>query len=273
VTAPAVVDGTTEDPDIQEYTGGMVALVPAPGYLQDLAVDGGIPLGELHLTLAYLGDDVTSWPQAQRDAVLGRVRLAARGTEGLVMARVFGHAVFNPDGGPDGDQTPCLVYLVGESRVLDRVQQSVAVGLAGMDGIPPQRRPNFPHITATEADAVLTYTGPVVFDRVRVAFGGEVTDIPLTGGTSPDSPMTADSAPNPVYVDVRAVSRDPGDLAAFAQLCQTIARCCSAGASRDITVFVDGDGSADLRFDFGDSDVSGVPQLDIDGDLTIGIGG
>lgn len=57
------------------------------------------------------------------------------------------------------------------------------------------------------------------------------------------------------YIEVKVTAPDDTDLAAFIQLCKTIEHLGSVGASRDIRVPVDGDGSARLRFDFGDTDV------------------
>ena len=51
--------------DTGEHTGGMLALVPDNA--DALAVEGGDPAGELHLTLLYLGDDVTGWGEGQAD--------------------------------------------------------------------------------------------------------------------------------------------------------------------------------------------------------------
>lgn len=75
------------------------------------------------------------------------------------------------------------------------------------------------------------------------------------------------------YVDVR-VSGNEADLAAFLQLCKTVGALCSVGATRNILVAVDGDGSADLRFDFGETDVEDVevPDFDNGDEIVIGIG-
>jgi hypothetical protein len=126
--------------------------------------------------------------------------------------------------------------------------------------------------TASGASLTDLYTGPVTFDRMRVALAGDTHDIPLGGGSGgTDQPVTA-AGDNPQFVDVRVVSTNPDDLAAFIQLCKLIGQLCGVGASRDIRVAVDGDGSGALKFDFGDSDVSDVQVPDIDDELVIGIG-
>lgn len=87
--------------------------------------------------------------------------------------------------------------------------------------------------------------------------------------------MTA--PPERHHVDVRVSASNAGDLSAFIALCKTIESLGHVGASRDIRLAVDGDGSADLRFDFGDTDVADVevPGADNefeDDEIVIGLG-
>ena len=74
------------------------------------------------------------------------------------------------------------------------------------------------------------------------------------------------------HIDVRVSARNEGDLADFIQLCKTVQLLGRVGASRDIRVAVDGDGSADLLFDFGETVVDGVETPDIDEPIVISIG-
>ena len=186
----------------------MVALIPANPAA--LAVDDGDPVEQLHMTLAYLGE-VTEWPEAYRQAVHA---VAARVTgiaaeqrgegdpEPLFTAQkpfrlnVFSHAVFNPNGDKaatvylfdgDGDRTE-VEFLAAD------VQGQLRNALGDVD-FPQQHRPWVPHVTAgygVPVDA-LEFTGPVVFDRIRVALGEEVTDYPL----GPIDAMTAAVTGNP----------------------------------------------------------------------------
>lgn len=187
------------------HRGGMIALVPADPHA--LAVDGGDPVDELHLTLAYLGDDVSGWSEELREAVhdLGR-DMAHRGAP--VEARVFAHASFNPDGGPDGDRDPCAVYLIGDGEALSAERALVVEQLRAALGdvaLPAQHEPFVPHVTAGFGVDVssLSFTGPVTFDRVRVALGGDVTDYPIGGGEAlvaaalPVLPSAAFNVPEP----------------------------------------------------------------------------
>lgn len=187
------------------HRGGMIALVPAEPHA--LAIEGGDPEEELHLTLAYLGDDVSGWTPEQREAVHNVARSMADVGNPLE-ARVFAHARFNPDGGPDGDRDPCAVYLIGDGETLAAERELVIGRLRenlGEASMPEQHSPFVPHVTAGYGVDVtdLSFTGPVTFDRVRVALGGDVTDYPLGGGEAmvaaalPVLPYEAFSVPEP----------------------------------------------------------------------------
>jgi 2'-5' RNA ligase len=177
----AAAPGTGRVITMAEHAGGMLALVPDnPGAL---AVDGGEPPDELHLTLLYLGDDVTSWPPEQANR-LTELMLASAPAFEPVTARIMGRAVFNPDGGPDGDRDPCCVYLVGDTGDLDPLRHWAQwVTTTGDDyATPPeQHKPWLPHITAKYGGNPndLTYTGPVRFGTLRLALAGNVLDLPL----------------------------------------------------------------------------------------------
>lgn len=167
---PALIAAAVADA-AAEQTGAMIALVPAdPGAL---VVDGGDPAEELHLTLAYLGEAATWTPDAQAalTAALGAV------LGGGVDGEIFGHARFNPDG-----EDPCVVYLV-QSPGAREIRDAVWDILASTAGLPelPENHDFIPHITAGYGldISVLDYTGPVVFDRLRVAFAGQANDMLL----------------------------------------------------------------------------------------------
>lgn len=177
----------------EEHTGGMVALVPTEEHAAELAHPQGEPQDQLHVTLAYLGDDVTGWDMEQRRQVLDAV-LAATAGLGPIEGRAFGHTTFNPDGGQDGTRDPCAVYMIGDTPDLVPARDAVVAGLSGMD-LPEQHAPYVPHLTAgyglTAGD--LSYTGPVTLDRVLIALGGEHTYIPLAasqGQPGGDAEMT-----------------------------------------------------------------------------------
>nr|WTA71327.1 2'-5' RNA ligase family protein [Micromonospora sp. NBC_00855] len=166
-------DGTTV------HTGAMVALVPAAEDAARLAVEGGEPVEELHLTLAYLGE-AADWTPEQADAVHTAV---ADLLAGPVLGEVWAHASFNPD---STDKDPCAVYLAGADGLAEL--HAAVVAAAGETGgpVPDQHSPWIPHITAGYGldVSVLSETGPIRFDRLRVAFGGKARDIPLESVTA-----------------------------------------------------------------------------------------
>lgn len=172
-----------------EHSGAMIALVPTDADLDRLALDGGEPRDELHLTLYYLGDAV-NLDATQREGMINAVTsLVERRDLPVVDARAFGVAHWNPT-----SDDPAWVLNVGDvpdderdSEGLAVVREMMSEALADGDvpvTIPPQHTPWQPHIClAYSSDDLMneghTRLGDVTFDRVRLAFGGEVTDVPL----------------------------------------------------------------------------------------------
>lgn len=156
-----------------EQTGGMIALIPREDDAAALAVPRGDKPEEMHLTLVYLGSDVSTMDNRQRNAI------AAAAANVAVMlppveTRVFGHATFNPDS--HGDREPCAVYLIGYSPVLGPLRAELSQ-FGGDD----QQEPFIAHVTAGYGvnQNKLSFTGSVIFDRLRVALGGDHYDFPL----------------------------------------------------------------------------------------------
>lgn len=152
----------------------MVALLPRADYAVRMAVAGGDPVDELHLTLAYVADIADSSPH-----LAGLVAKFASVTS-PVYAEVFAHAVFNPH-----RDDPCAVHLIGQSSRLAPMRAEVAAWTGVW-----QREPYIPHITGrydTSSLDGLSYTGPVVFDRIRLAMGDDVQDFPLLGSNEEET--------------------------------------------------------------------------------------
>lgn len=167
--------------DGETHTGAMIALIPTDEDAQRLEVDAGADVGEspddMHCTLVYLGNAADFGPderaqliQAVTDAVAGMAPVEADG---------FAVSMFNPHGAD-----PCIV--LGLSGVeLVAAQQLVDDATDGIADLPEQHEPWIPHVTLEYTDdpsLVAEYvdqTGAITFDRIRIAFGDDVTDIDL----------------------------------------------------------------------------------------------
>lgn len=188
-----------------DYTGAMVALMPDAESAGRLATFSSEPEDQLHLTLFYLGE-AADWPQQARDAVIRQIEMTAGWIE-PVRANAFGVAQWNPAG-----DNPAFVWNVGDDLSAGRqrlrdVHQEMAMALG--DGypdapmMPEQHSPWAPHVCAAYGEADMARLaegcGPVTFDRLRVGFGGEYTDFPLTDNPEPE-PMDIEDAMVPIPV-------------------------------------------------------------------------
>jgi hypothetical protein len=176
-------------------TGAMIALVPTAADAARLAIDGGEPIEELHCTVLYLGEAADFEPEEQQ-SILDWAEIMAANWE-RVDGTAFAPAFFNPDGGDDGSKEPCAV-LVLNGPELAEFYETTAADVTDLVALPEQHLPYIPHITLAymgepiTANDVFDLTdfiarcGPVSFDRLRVSFGEETTDIPL--GEQADEP-------------------------------------------------------------------------------------
>ncbi len=196
------------------HTGAMVALVPTEADAQRLAVDGGEDADELHVTLGYLGEAALIPDEVQQNLVDCVLRCVADRVS--IVGDAFAVALFNPDTGmtastePErseidleelvagaGGREPCVVLLLAGQQLPgfhDYVMRDVAATFAqaGME-MHQQHKPWVAHLTLVyTGDADLSYftdrVGPITFDRVRLAFGGDVYDIPLGEGGGTEEP-------------------------------------------------------------------------------------
>lgn len=173
------------DAEQAKSTGGMVALYPRTDYAQQLHVPGGEPVQDLHLTMAYLGEDVTGSDPGGISQGLDQIASSYT----VIDARVMGHATFNGDGGPDGDMDPCAVYLISDSEQLTELHQDILDLCTQQFSLPQQHMPWLPHLTAGYGvdQGQLDYHGPILFDRVGFKFAGRSHVFPLLGSTSTES--------------------------------------------------------------------------------------
>jgi 2'-5' RNA ligase len=176
--APPDVDALAADAAEEAVAGAMIALVPSAADAQRLALGRGLDAEDLHLTLVFLGD-ATAWPDRAREELLTSV--ADQRPLMAVEAMAWATAAFNA-----GSQSECVAYLVGDNDgELSWVHTwalTTAQEVAGMM-LAPQHDPWIPHVTmsyGTTDIGGLTELGAVTFDRLRIAFGDQVTDYPLT---------------------------------------------------------------------------------------------
>jgi hypothetical protein len=71
------------DIDSVKRTGGMVALLPTDPDLLVVDAEGADLADDLHLTVAYLGSDLTGWAPETAAAVTGALRSILAGTSGI----------------------------------------------------------------------------------------------------------------------------------------------------------------------------------------------
>ncbi|WP_316959587.1 phage minor head protein [Streptomyces sp. TRM68367] len=200
-----VMDEVTAAAEV--HTGAMVALMPSEEDVERLAFEDGEPPEELHLTLCYLGEGA-DWTDDQRNELAGLIRARAEGLGAPVAARAFGVNHWNP--GEDG----VWVWAVGDDRDQDgpglaTVHNLVYDALESTHErpeVPAQHSPWAAHVTGAYTGdrwplkVMLDRLGPITFDRIRLAFAGEHTDIPLR----PDleaamaTPAEAEMPPPPV---------------------------------------------------------------------------
>lgn len=200
--APVPVELTAaagDDPVV--HTGAMVALRMTEGDAARLAVDGGEPADELHLTLMYLGE-ADAIDMATREEIVdalttlvGEWQSTAAGVL-HVAGDAFAASVFNA--GTAETETALVVGLDGEQLSAIHDQVTVAVGQV-FAAVPIQHEPWVAHVTLTYTDDLslladlAARTGQeIVFDRLRVAFGGDVVDIPLAAATDADAALVGE---------------------------------------------------------------------------------
>lgn len=201
----------------QEHTGAMIALLPSQADMDRLYVLGGEEDDELHVTLAYLGE-AAKIPPMTRDRIVESVMRYAHEVP-VVDADGFSVAVFNEQ---NMDKETCVALLVSGEE-LSSAKKKLLRDLEDImydapSGMPEQHSPWIPHITlvytdSTEiAQSLSDREGPIRFDRVRVAFAGEVTDFPLYDGTA--SSETAEENPVEEYEDdvVQAAGAKESDV-------------------------------------------------------------
>lgn len=182
VSLTAAADGS-------HMSGAMIALMPTVEDAERLAIEGGEVADQLHLTLRYLGKGA-DFDEPARAAIVDSVRTLAEGMPPIT-SKIFGAAHWNGNG-----DEPSWVWSVGDdpehgpSLHAALFMAEEALFAAPMDvELPTPHTPWVAHVCGAysgELDLIIPMEerlGPVTFDRVRVAFAGDYTDIPLGGET------------------------------------------------------------------------------------------
>lgn len=177
----------------QPQTGAMIAWVPSMLDAERLAMPGGEMAPELHLTAIYLGEASAYSPEQQAELVAAATKIASQVE--VFHANAFALALFNPLG-----VAPCLTLIVGGDELAAAQGALFVDPLLAMVAAGEAHKPWIPHVTlgyfdpgavAMPGDATAR-TGGIVFDRLRVAFAGVVTDIPLKPRPAPEPEPIAD---------------------------------------------------------------------------------
>lgn len=191
---PTYISTSTHASDINTYAGEFLAdpvqlIIRVPAGTHALAVSPHIPKevmeeegGEFSLHEVLLARD-------------SKYRVVRR-TAGVVELELVPSSSMTAAGDlVAGTHEPCVALGVSGDQLdnLHEVFHNVVNGAFSSAGIPmePQHRPWVAHITLVYTDdADLSYftdrVGPVTFDRVRIAFGDDVVDIPLGDTTAHD---------------------------------------------------------------------------------------
>ena len=168
---------------VEKNTGAMVALIPSEAHAKELTFRGSRPQGDLHSTLFFLGEAADIHPLLQEGLSKGIQMLS---TFSPVEGRVDGHAVLGQND-PEHDTVSAYIWSSGYGA-LPSLKANITSQLSAL-GIGYSRKfyPWLAHITIADGvshtEKIATRCGrDVVFDRVRLAFGEEIIDVPLLGG-------------------------------------------------------------------------------------------
>lgn len=164
-------------------TQGMVALIPRDEDIARLAVDGGEIGEDIHLTIAFLGDE-SEWTADNKASLFSLFDKEDYTRLDAVTGFAFGAAHWNPD-----SDDPVWVLNVGGEQ-LEKMHKTIWETLTTNEDdnqlpIPEQHKPWSAHITLMYSDKtdvvndIESRLGEVVFDRIRVTLGDGLVDIPL----------------------------------------------------------------------------------------------
>jgi len=183
--------------DGSHLQGAMIALMPTEADAQRLALDhpDAEDAGQLHCTLAYLGEGAAFSEDERASLIDLLTEEIGYQQPGSIKGTIFGANHWN-----GSSDEPSWVWAVGDKRTEDRPADAPLLSTAreiawyairnselDTETLPEQHSPWVPHICAAYSSdpALLAQLeerlGEITFDRIRVAFAGDHTDIPLDG--------------------------------------------------------------------------------------------
>lgn len=169
----------TKQTKAADDTGAMIALYLPSDIAQRLALPGGEPISELHLTLCYLGDMEEIAENAER---LKQFVAEFAATHYLQPARIGGIGRFNRI----SDEGTQAVYATVDSPNLPQFRQELVSGAEWSADVEPSRAYGFvPHVTMayvpTDAPMPLQNIEPLEFSfkQISLSIGPERWDYDL----------------------------------------------------------------------------------------------
>jgi len=185
VHAPESRGKEAADPAV--HNGAMVALYPPIEIARKLAVAGGLPADDMHLTLAFLGDaDAIDAAGRQRaELALRALALESPMLDATVngLGRFMAHA--------ENDNKECVIALI-DSLDLPALRQKVVEALA-KEGVPlPSAHGFLPHMTLSYVTPGAGMAMPPLmtlqFRELHLVWGKEHITIPLQSNKD-DAPL------------------------------------------------------------------------------------
>ena len=162
------------DAEEAKSKGGMVAFRLRTSDAQKIAIPGGEPVEDLHITMLYMGEDVGAGPPPAE--IYDACDYVAQNFP-VFFPRIFARAEFNPD-----TEDVCGVYLVSDSTQLDEMRDMLLVELNGTTlEVPEQHAPYIPHVTMGYGLDIdyLNFVGEICIDRISLNWASNLFEFPL----------------------------------------------------------------------------------------------
>lgn len=159
-----------------EHSGAMVAFMLPEAVASRLALPGGEPSGDLHLTLAFLTNDAAA---ADDDTKANwREAVMAAAATPKIRGRISGVGRFNPMDSSDGD---AVIYASVDAPGLSALRVALVEALARNGVDVPSDHDFTPHVTLAYGDRLVpdVPTLDVAFDRITLVIGDERTEFEM----------------------------------------------------------------------------------------------